>query len=167
MGYEFFKKLKNSTYISQIQDQISAEYTAKFLNAVLHNQIPRICITVDENTGEIIDGIKRVSALSLLYMLDTERMFRSRIMYNAMYGEFEYTGYKPEYVYDTITMVSICDDLRAEITPENKEDTEKCIVNLYCCNTVFQHLVISVCKVSFESNEEKEILRENINGKLK
>ena len=167
MGYAFFKEFKNSTHISQIQNQISAVYTTMFLNAVLHNQIPRICITVDKNTGEIIDGIKRVSALSLLYMSDTERMFHSHIMYRAMSDEFRYTGYKPEDVYDTFTMISICDNLRAEITSENKEDTEKCINNLRHCNTVFQNLVISVCEVSFESKEEKEILRENINGKLK
>jgi len=146
---------------------IYRRYRTKFPLYIRRCSSTQFCITVDKNTGEIIDGIKRVSALSLLYMSDTERMFHSHIMYRAMSDEFRYTGYKPEYVYDTFTMLSICDDLRAEITSENKEDTEKCINNLRHCNAVFQNLVISVCEVSFESKEEKEILRENINGKLK
>ena len=165
-GSLLFTELSENKQIQNLEDRISPDSAMQFLNAVLHNQVPRISVTVDSQTGEIIDGYKRLSALSMLFMSDDERLFRLAVKYREDIDMFRYTGYKPNEVFNKLSLRQICDEIKKDRNIPTYFNINDWISNLKHCNTVFRNLIIDVCYVTFNSEDEKQILRKNINGKL-
>lgn len=166
MGYALFKDLSEAGQIQNLSNQISMNSAIQFLNAVLHNQVPRISVTINSKTGEIVDGYKRLSALAMLFLSNEEMPFGVYIRYNEYKDTFGYAGYKPNRVYNVLGVSEICDEIKKDTSIPMDVNINEYISNLRHCNTVFQNLIIDVCYATFESEEEKQILRENINGKL-
>lgn len=166
LGSFLFTELSEAGQIQNLADRISLDYAMQFLNAVLYNQVPRISVTVDSQTGEIIDGYKRLSALSMVFLSDDERPFRVAVRYRGDKDMFGYSGYKPNRVFNILSMSQICDEIKKDRNIPTDVNINDWISNLKHCNTVFRNLIIDVCYVTFESEDEKQILRKNINAKL-
>ena len=166
LGSFLFMELSENKQIQNLADRISPDSAMQFLNAVLHNQAPRISVTIDYQTGEIIDGYKRLSALSMIFLSDDERPFRLAVKYREDIDMFRYTGYKPNEVFNKFSMRQICDRIKTDRNIPTDVNINDWISNLKHCNIFFRNLIIDVCCVIFETEEEKQILRNNINAKL-